>query len=114
MTLLPGVVLLVLAAWFLGAELVLRRRSRWAQGALNHFHWQVALPPLILYVVAAVLFSVGSWSILSLTSFLIALVLPAVISMAWLGLDPRRPVLHGAGLAAGLSVLGVVAVWLGR
>lgn len=114
MHLLPGLVLLALAAWYLGVELTLRRRSRWSRGVLDSFRWQVLVGPAVVYAVSAVIFSVGSWSILSLTSTLIVLVLPAMCSMSWLALDPDRPVGHGVALSVLLSLLGVTAVGLGR
>lgn len=114
MSLVPGLVLICYAAWYLVAEFRLRRSSRMARGVLDSFRWQILVPPVLVYLVAAVVLSVGSWSILGLTAFLIVPVLPAVIGMSWLALDPDRPLGQGLALAGGLSVLGVVAVWLGR
>ncbi|USQ79768.1 hypothetical protein [Ornithinimicrobium faecis] len=114
MSLLPGLVLVVLAAYYLGVEVLLRRRSRWSQGVLNHFRWEVLAPPVVIYLVAAVIFSVGSWSILDLTSVLIIPVLPAVVGMSWLALDPDRPVGQGVAVSACLALIGVAAVGLAR
>lgn len=114
MPLVPGLVLFCYATWYLVAEVRLRRRSRMARGVLDSFRWQVLLPPVLIYLIAAVVLSVGSWSILGLTAFLIVPVLPAVIGMSWLALDPDRPLGQGLALAGGLGVLGVVAVGVGR
>lgn len=113
MRLLPGLVLVVLAAWYLGGELMLRRRSRWARGVLDSFRWPVLVGPALLYAVSAVIFSVGSWSILSLTSTLIVLVLPTMCAITWLALAPdRRPVGLAAALSVVLSLTGLTAVGL--
>ncbi|QDO90096.1 hypothetical protein FNH13_18655 [Ornithinimicrobium ciconiae] len=114
MRLLPGLVLIVLAAWYLGVEVTLRRRSRWARGVLDSFRWQVLIGPALVYAVSAVILSVGSWSILSLTSTLIVLVLPALCAVSWLALRPDRPVGLAVALSVALSLVGVAAVGLAR
>lgn len=114
MRLLPGLVLLVYAAGYLVPEVLLRRRSRLARGVLDSFRWPLLIPPLVIYLFAALILSVASWQILGLTSVLIVLVLPGVVSMAALALAPDRSLRFGLGLSAGLSLLALVAVWLGR
>lgn len=114
MHLLPGFVLIAYAACYLVPEILLRRRSRLARGVLDSFHWQLLVPPVVIYLVGAVIFSVASWQILGLTSVLIVLVLPGVVSMAALALDPDRPLWWGLGLSGVLSVVGLLAVWVGR
>lgn len=113
MELTPGLLMLVMAATYLICEIAVRRRTGGQKGPLNWATRPIVLAPLGIYLVAAVILSTGSWSILNLTSVLIVFGLPVVLGAAYRAFRPDQPAGIGAVVAVGLSVLGLMAVWVG-
>lgn len=113
MELTPGLLMLAMAATYLICEITVRRRTGGRQGPLNWATRPMVLIPLGIYLVAAVVLSTGSWSILNLTSVLIVFGLPVALGASYRAFAPDSPPGFGAAAAAGLSALGLMAVWVG-
>jgi len=113
MDLLPGILLVVMALVYLGSEVTLRRSSGGQRGPLNYSTWVIALVPLGIYLIAAVVLSTASWNILNLTSILIVFALPWALGASFRAFTSPEPRLGPAALAGGLSLVGLFTVALG-
>lgn len=111
--LLPGVFMVVMALVYLGCEVTLRRSSGGQRGPLNYSTKSIALVPLGIYVIAAVVLSTASWNILNLTSILIVFALPVALGASYRAFTSAEPRLGPLALAGGLSLFGLFAVALG-
>lgn len=113
MELTPGLLMLAMALTYLVCEITLRRRTGGRRGPLNWATRPIVLAPLGIYLVAAVILSTGSWSILNLTSVLIVFGLPVALGASYRALRPQAPPGLSTAVAVGLSLLGLATVWLG-
>lgn len=113
MELTPGLLMLTMALTYLACEIILRRRSGGRRGPLNFATRPIVLAPLGIYLVAALIFSTGSWSILNLTSVLIVFGLPMALGACYRGFRPDDPPGLGAAVAVAASLLGLATVWVG-
>lgn len=113
MELTPGLLMLAMAMTYLACEITVRRRTGGQKGPLNGATRPIVLAPLAIYLVAAVILSTGSWSILSLTSVLIVFGLPMALGASYRTLRPESAPGISVAVAVGLSLLGLAAVWLG-
>lgn len=113
MELTPGLLMLAMAIPYLACEITVRRRTGGRQGPLNWATRPIVLAPLAIYLIAAVIFSTGSWSILNLTSVLNVFALPMALGASYRAFRPESPPGISAAVAVGLSLLGLATVWLG-
>lgn len=111
--LLPGIFMVVMALVYLGSEVTLRRSSGGQRGPLNYSTKSIALVPLGIYLIAAVVLSTASWNILNLTSILIVFALPVALGASYRAFTSPEPRLGPPALAGLLSLLGLFSVALG-
>lgn len=104
--------MLAMAAVYLTCEIVLRRRSKGRRGSLDSATRAIVLAPVAIYLTAAVVLSTGSWSILGLTSVLVVVGLPIGLGASHRALRPEAAPSASIVVAVGLSVAGLLAVWL--
>lgn len=82
-SLLPGLLMLVESVVFVALEWRLRRRAGWRQGALDHATVGVVVGPLVVFLLAALVFSTAGWDLLRLPGVLTVLALPIALAAAF-------------------------------
>ncbi len=114
---------------FLVVEWRLRRRTNWRQGALDHLTAGVVAGPVVLFLLAALVFSTGGWDLLRPSGVLTVFALPVALGAGFRAVRGGRRHRARAGdedeppsvlwrwqptiLALGLSVVGLVVVSTG-
>lgn len=112
MILVQGALLLGMAAVYLVQEFRLRRASGGVEGVLNHLRWPIAVVPLVLYIGALMIFSLGRLDGLGLTAALTCALLPLALGAVSASIRPDLPVGVHAAVAGACSVLGLVVLAL--